>query len=59
MRSQPVSPRSRTRGHPGETVAFSNGRFAIAYGAASASGTRTFVTQGWDLINNLRTTEAC
>jgi type VI secretion system secreted protein Hcp len=46
-------------GHPGETVAFSYGRFAIAYGAASASGTRTFVTQGWDLINNLRTTEAC
>jgi type VI secretion system secreted protein Hcp len=44
---------------PVETVTFRYGQFAMAYGRQAPDGTRTFVTQGWDLIGNLATTEAC
>jgi type VI secretion system secreted protein Hcp len=44
---------------PVETVTFRYGQFAIAYGQQAADGSRTFVTQGWDLIRNLATLEAC
>jgi type VI secretion system secreted protein Hcp len=44
---------------PAETVTFRYGQFAMAYGRQAPDGTRTFVTQGWDLVGNLATTEAC
>jgi type VI secretion system secreted protein Hcp len=44
---------------PVETVTFRYGQFALAYGQQAADGSRTFVTQGWDLIRNLATPEAC
>jgi type VI secretion system Hcp family effector len=44
---------------PVETVTFRYAQFAVAYGRQAADGSRTFVTQGWDLIRNLRTTEVC
>jgi hypothetical protein len=34
-------------------------KLAMAYGRQAPDGTPTFVTQGWDLISNLATTEAC
>jgi hypothetical protein len=40
-------------------VTFRYAQFAVAYGRAAADGTRTFVTQGWDLIRNLATMEVC
>jgi hypothetical protein len=40
-------------------VAFRYGTFAFAFGSQAADGSRTFVTQGWDLIRNLATTAAC
>lgn len=46
-------------GRPSETVTFRYGQFFVAYGRQAADGSRTFVTQGWDLIGNLATTEAC
>ena len=44
---------------PVETVTFRYAQFAIAYGRQAADGSRTFVTQGWDLIQNLATMEVC
>ena len=44
---------------PVETVTFRYAQFALAYGRQAADGSRTFVTEGWDLIRNLRTTEVC
>ena len=44
---------------PVETVTFRYAQFAVAYGRQAGDGSRTFVTQGWDLIRNLATTEPC
>jgi len=44
---------------PKETVTFRYARFAIAYGRQAPDGSRTFVTQGWDLIQNLATMDVC
>ena len=44
---------------PVETVTFRYAQFAIAYGRQAADGSRTFVTQGWDLIQNLATMDVC
>jgi type VI secretion system secreted protein Hcp len=44
---------------PVETVTFRYSQFAVAYGRQAADGSRTFVTQGWDLIRNLATLEGC
>ena len=46
-------------GRPVETVTFRYGQFSVAYGRQAADGSRTFVTQGWDLVRNLATIEAC
>lgn len=44
---------------PVETVTFRYAQFAVAYGRQAADGSRTFLTQGWDLIRNLATIEVC